>query len=101
MKFRDSVGTDLKDSLIMWIELAERLAGIEFEITSAYREGDDGPHGEGLAVDIACRSSKLRFQILNGLIGAGFRRLGVYDAHIHADRSLNRPDRVIWTGVSK
>jgi len=92
---------NLKTGLVMFLELAENLAGVPFEITSAYREGDAGAHGEGWAVDIACSDSRTRFKILRGLIGAGFRRIGIYDGHIHADRSLTRSDNVVWLGVSK
>ncbi len=101
MFFRKGAGSDLRDGLVMFLELAEKLAGVQFEITSGFRIGDDGAHGEGWAVDIACHSSKARFKILNGLIGAGFTRIGIYDRHIHADRSASRPAYVVWMGVSR
>ncbi len=91
----------LQPSLIMFLELAERLADVQFNVTSAFRMDDDGAHGEGWAVDIACQTSRTRFLVLKGLIGAGFRRIGIYDRHIHADRSLTRSDNVLWLGESK
>lgn len=102
MKFKKGFSDiGLTESLKMFLELAERLHGIDFFVTSAYREGDAGAHGEGLAVDIRCNSSRERFNIVVALTGAGFRRIGIYDRHVHADRSLNRPDKVIWIGESK
>lgn len=101
MIFKYGVNTDLEDSLVMFLKLAEKLGGEPFHITSAFRPDDDGAHGERCAVDISCRDSKARYKILKGLIGAGFRRIGIYDRHIHADRSLTRTDHVIWWGVSK
>ena len=70
---------------------ATRLAGedIRFTITSDFRERDDKTHGEDpcLGVDIRVRSSRARYFILQGLLNAGFTRIGIYcdDAHIHAD----------------
>jgi len=99
--FRDGVHRGLESSLVMFLELAERLGDVEFEITSAVRHGDKGSHGDAWAVDIACIDSRMRYRILIALTLAGFRRIGIYDRHIHADRSLSRSDKVIWIGESK
>jgi hypothetical protein len=39
-------------------------------------------------------------RMLSGLIVAGFRRLGVYNLHIHADIDESLPQDVLWTGQS-
>lgn len=102
MIFREGVHRlVLKDSLVMFLELAEKLAHVPFVITSAFRPDEDSAHAEGWAVDIACVDSTARYKIVNGLLGAGFNRIGIYDKHIHADRSLERDPHVLWLGVSK
>ncbi len=101
MIFRKGVNKNLKPSLKMFLELAEGLAGVQFTITDAVREGSSGAHGEALAVDIACSTSRRRHSILKGLRGAGFHRIGIYDKHIHVDRSLTRSAEVTWLGKSR
>ncbi len=102
MLFRDDVNRRINKSLTMFLELAEKLGKIEFEITSALRpEDSDSAHSEGWAVDIACSDSKHRAAIHAALTLAGFRRIGLYDRHVHADRSLTRPQNVLWIGRSK
>lgn len=90
----------LDSHLITLLELAEKFAGAEFVITSALREGDSGTHGLGFAVGISCFHSRPRFRILAALFKVGFRRIGIYDAHIHADISLARDQEVLWRGES-
>lgn len=90
----------LDSHLITLLELAEKFAGAEFIITSAFRQGDIGAHGLGLAVGIKCSESRPRFRIIAALLKVGFRRLGIYDLHIHADVSLARDQEVMWMGES-
>jgi len=101
MIFRTGVNKNLKPSLTMFLELAERLGGVQFTITDAVRRKGTGAHAEAEAVDIACVTSKRRHKILKGLRGAGFHRIGIYDRHIHADRSLTRVAEVTWLGTSR
>lgn len=69
-------------------------------ITSGFRPDDDGPHGTRKAVDIRVRNSRARFYLLRGLMAVGFKRIGVYDKHIHVDESEDGAPDVIWWGVS-
>lgn len=102
MLFKKGVSDEkLRRSIISRLQMAERFADRNFTITSAFREGDDGAHGDGSAVDIRCSSSTDRYAIVKALTDAGFRRIGIYDRHIHADLSLTRPQSVMWTGRSK
>ncbi len=101
MIFRKGVNKNIKPSLKMFLELAEGLSGVQFTITDAFRQAGRGAHDEADAVDIACGTSRRRHKILKGLRGAGFHRIGIYDRHIHADRSLTRPAEVTWLGKSK
>ena len=93
----------LDPKLIRWLDRARQIAGIPFEITSDFRPGDPRAHGLGKAVDIRARSSRARKLIVEGLLAAGFNRIGIYDKHIHADVAdgPDFPQNVIWLGTSK
>lgn len=101
MIFRRGVNSNLQPGLRMFLELAEGFGAVQFIITDAVREEGGGAHQEAWAVDIACTTSKKRHRILKGLRLAGFHRIGIYDKHIHADRSLTRSPEVTWIGRSK
>ena len=67
--------------------------------TSAHQLGS---HGFWQAVDIRCDASGPRFELLSAAYLVGFRRIGIYDKHIHldvADEGFD-PD-VLWLGTSK
>jgi hypothetical protein len=60
---------------------------------------DTSSHLTGYAFDIHTGGdSTRRFAILNGLIRAGFRRIGVYKTFIHADNDPTKPAGVVWLG---
>lgn len=74
-------------------------------ITSGYRcesynrevGGVEGSaHTKGLAVDIACNTSQMRYKLLSELLGH-FYRIGIAKDFIHADRDPTKPQGVIWT----
>ena len=55
-------------------------------------------HTMGLAVDMSCRSSHVRYRMVSGLILAGFNRIGLYTSHLHADIDESLPQDVLWLG---
>ena len=55
-------------------------------------------HTRGLAADIACRDSALRYQLLVKAWGLGFKRIGVYGTSVHLDIDRQKPQRVVWLG---
>lgn len=69
-------------------------------LTGDFRR-DSSAHTTGHAADIAVADSVNRFYILEALIFVGFRRIGVYDRHIHVDTSPNHAPCVVWTGISQ
>ena len=83
------------------LDWARHYAGVPFKITSDWRDGSSGAHGEGRGVDIRVSTSQERYHILRGLVLAGFTRFGVYDKHIHADSSVKQDQEVAWVGKSK
>jgi len=69
--------------------------------TPAHNEAVGGvetsSHLKGLAVDIACKKSTDRFDLINCLLDVGFSRIGVGNTFIHADIDTDKTQGVIWT----
>lgn len=92
---------DMAPQLIRQLEVARSFAGVPFIITSDYRPVDLKSHGAGMAVDLRVKSSFDRIEIIHGLLKAGFRRIGDYDKHIHADIWPEGPSPRMWWSTSK
>jgi len=58
---------------------------------------ENSSHLKGLAVDIACKKSTDRFDLINCLLDVGFSRIGVAKTFIHADIDQDKTQGVIWT----
>ena len=96
----------LDPGLCEMLDEARGQAGIPFVITCGLRSSQqnaalpesvkDSAHLTGNAVDLACSDSQSRFLLVKALLSVGFKRVGVYSAHIHADNSLTLPQNVIW-----
>lgn len=97
---------DMQQTTMSKMDTAREIAGIPFVITSAFRSSawdrakgrsGTGAHTLGRAIDIRCHSSANRFKIVDALLKAGFRRIGIANSFIHADDSTNHTQQVIWT----
>ena len=98
-------GVNMDSSFLAKLEEAREIAGIPFKITSGYRTKThnkevggvpNSSHLIGVASDIAVSSGSERYTILNALIKAGFKRIGVAKTFIHCDTDPNKPNSV-WT----
>ena len=87
------------------LDTAREIARIPFVLTSAYRSPEwdkskgrsgSGAHTMGQAVDIKCNTSRNRFLVVNALLKAGFKRIGVAKTFIHADDSETHDQEVMW-----
>jgi len=87
------------------LQRAREMAGVAFRINSGWRcevhnakvgGAPESSHLAGHAADIAAVSSSQRFAIINGLVKAGFNRIGVSRTFIHADNSQSKAQDVIW-----
>lgn len=98
---------DLDQELLVKLDQASTISGIDYKITSGFRPGIDGidhgikngPHMHHKAVDLSCHDSTTRYKIRYGLIKAGFNRIGQNSVHIHADVctiSDGFPENVDW-----
>lgn len=96
---------DMSSELLEMLDIARFFSGIPYVINSAYRtlgyeleqgRGGSSSHTLGKAVDIRVRNSRERYLILNGLMKAGFTRIGIGKDFIHADIDSNKDDEVIW-----
>ena len=104
--FTDEELKGLQESTCQKLSVARGIAQTPFIITSGLRSEaensslpesvKDSAHLTGNAVDLLCPDSSIRFFILKGLIQAGFTRIGIYSAHIHADDSTKLPPYVCW-----
>ena len=93
------------ETLLEMLDEAREIAGVPFIITSGVRP-PDGPddtssHITGLAADISAANSRYRFKILESLYAVGFRRIGIYNLHLHADIDESKDQDVCWIGKSK
>lgn len=95
---------DMQPSLINSIQVARHLAGVPFNINSAIRceehntntgGSETSAHLTGHAVDISCDSSTQRYNIVGGLLAAGFNRILVYPTFIHVDTDGSKPQNII------
>ena len=96
----------LKPELVEKLDAARELAGIPFVITSGFRTGnhnaevggtENSSHTLGLAVDLRARNSNEHFIITKALLDVGFTRISrKYPNHIHADISIDKPQKVLF-----
>ena len=98
-------GINMDNAFLQMLNDARGIAGIPFKITSGYRSithnkevggVQNSSHLVGKAADIKVGSGNERYIIINALIKAGFRRLGVAKTFIHCDNDETKPNS-IWT----
>lgn len=64
------------------------------------RQGKASPnssHLKGLACDIYCVDSRLRWKAINSLLAHGVKRIGIAKNFIHFDLDADKVQHVIWT----
>lgn len=97
---------DMEFSFLAQLDSARHEAGVPFVLTSAYRSKDyerlkgrkgTSSHCKGVAVDIRCRSSAMRFKIIHACLNHGIHRIGVYKHFLHVDADYSKPSAV-WYG---
>lgn len=104
--FSEQEVAGLDKELCAKLDMAREKAGVPFFITCGVRTAEqnallpnsvsDSSHLTGHAVDLACSDSVTRFAMLSGLLQAGFNRIGIYSAHLHADNDTTKPANICW-----
>lgn len=98
-------GINMDSDFLVKLEQARELANIPFKITSGYRTKEhneevggvpNSSHLIGVAADIAVNNGSERYIILNALIKAGFKRIGIAKTFIHCDTDTSKSNSV-WT----
>ena len=96
---------DMEENFLHRLDVGRFHSGVPYIVLSAHRtkeheleKGRDGTssHTKGLAVDLKATNSRARFQILVGLIKAGFTRIGIYEWGIHVDADPDKDQNVTW-----
>jgi hypothetical protein len=92
--------------LILMLDYCRILLGQPVIINSATRcpalnaEVGGSPtssHLQGFAVDIAATTGYYKYDLVAQLYRAGFNRIGIGPAFIHADIDHDKPQGVLWT----
>lgn len=82
------------------LETARAYSLYPFVLTSAFRSvayekehkrSGKSSHCKGCAVDIFCNDSARRLVIIQSLLRAGFRRIGINSTYIHVDSDFDKP----------
>ena len=96
-------GKNMDYDFLHKLEQAREIANIPFRITSGYRTADhnekvggvkNSSHLKGVAADVAVSSGNERYIVLNALIRAGFKRIGVAKTFIHCDTDADKNNSV-------
>jgi len=102
-------GKNMTKEFLIKLEIARDIANVPFLISSGfrtpqhnislkkqgYKASANSSHLKGCAADIVCKDSGTRQKILNGLILAGFTRIGIADTFIHCNTDKDKTD-AIW-----
>ena len=98
-------GSNMQPSTLEMLDNARDIAGIPFKINSGFRTKshnayvggkENSSHLYGYAIDISVTSSAQRATVLNALIKAGFRRIGIAKTFLHADNDPEKSQDVFW-----
>ena len=100
---------DLNPAFVEKLLFAQKYAGFQFTITSAYRsqayecsKGRKGSssHCKGLAVDISSRDSHTRFKVVMACHLAGICRSGIGETFVHVDDDETKAHPIMFTYYS-
>jgi len=95
----------MRADFILTLQAARTVSDCSYIISSGYRckqhNANEGAkptssHPKGCAADIKAKRLHTRFRILNGLIHAGFGRIGIGKDFIHVDDDGDKRGEIIW-----
>ncbi len=102
-------GSNMTKDFLKKLDRARGIAKVPFKISSGFRTSQhnvnlkeqgykasaNSSHLKGCAADIICKDSGTRQKIVDGLIQAGFTRIGIAKTFIHCDTDKDKND-AIW-----
>lgn len=102
-------GSNMTRDFLKKLDRARGIAKVPFKISSGfrtpqhnvnlkeqgYKASANSSHLKGCAADIICKDSGTRQKIVDGLIQAGFTRIGIAKTFIHCDTDKDKND-AIW-----
>ena len=95
----------MDENFLHRLDVARFHSGVPYIVNSAFRtvehekskgRSGDSSHTKGVAVDLKATNSRTRFKIIEGLLKAGFTRIGVYDWGVHVDLDYDKDQQVIF-----
>ena len=98
-------GQLMDEKILSMLDEVREMYGKPISINSGYRTvrhnanvggKANSSHLKGLAVDIACSTSRDRYSLLEALKSVGFNRIGIANSFIHVDIDSNKSDKVVW-----
>ena len=104
-------GNFMNEQLLSMLDAAREIAGVPFVVTSGYRCWGhhkeiyrklgkpvlrNSPHLGGYGADISVPEGESRFRIIEGLLKAGFRRLGIGKDFVHVDVMPGKVEPRVW-----
>ena len=98
---------EMSPELGYMLDDTRRILNDKIIITGSWRRSEDkrtsahqvSSSGLWEAVDIMCNESQERFLLVSAAYLAGFRRIGLYDRHVHLDVAEEHFDQdVCWLG---
>lgn len=103
-------GEYMEAEFLQRLDVARDIAGFPFIITSGFRTVEhqrtlreqgysaskNSSHLLGWAADIAIEGSRMRFELVDALLEAGFTRIGVANNFIHVDCDPNKTQHLLW-----
>jgi len=108
--FSEEEANGLDAELMERLDVARDLCGFPIIITSGLRTTEqnaaaggvpDSAHVKGLAVDVQAPVGKNEREKLIWALGrVGFRRVGLYDRHVHCDIDDSKLQDAVWFGIS-
>lgn len=99
-------GQLMDEKMLSMLDEVREMYGKPISINSGYRTirhnakvggKSKSSHLKGLAVDIACGTSRDRYNLLEALKSVGFNRIGIAKSFIHVDLDFDKTQNVIWT----
>ncbi len=112
--FTDEEVSGLVPEFVAKLDMARKVAGVPFVITSGLRTPEknqsvigavpDSAHLKGLAVDLAVSDSRSLCKMIEGAFSAHIQRIGIYFSagdspspmHLHLDDDPDKDTEVVW-----